>query len=318
MTTILSVIASSIIAFFIAKWQMKKNKIVHFTINSYDIGKGLSEEFPKLKLHYDQDILAENVMVFKGGFMNTGRNDIDGLKGGNDIKLIFPDECKIKDFKISTSTEDLLVTSNKECENDNILNFGISEIFKTDEYFKYTAIIETTKKIESLHSELKFHHRISNTDKIGNTYIGLQANQSRKRFYKMSTIYVIVLTLLTLFIISYQRLDFTIYKKANNQEVEIYIDPNSNLYINEGFSIPFINDTKISLDEFEKEYKIVPLTKFKWNSSNNLAFIIPVAIAILIYLLAYYVTWGRNGHILNVLKENEENENHNKKNKKKL
>lgn len=300
--TILGIIGS----YYVAKWQMKKNKIVHFTINSYDIGKGLSEEFPKLKLHYDQDILAENVMVFKGGFMNTGRNDIDGLKGENDIKLIFPDECKIKDFKISTSTEDLLVTSNKECENDNILNFGISEIFKTDEYFKYTAIIETTKKIESLHSELKFHHRISNTDKIENTYIGLQGNQSRKRFNIFMIFAVALITLLSAEMYSYQNLNFITYKKSNNQEVKIHIDPYSNLYVNEGFTIPFISGTKISKDELEKEYKISPVTQFSLSSDDSVSAIIGFFIVIPFILLSYYVGWGKNGHILNVLKENNE------------
>ena len=48
-TAIISIIAGAIISYFIAKWQMKKNKIVHFSINSYDIGKGLSDEFPEFK-----------------------------------------------------------------------------------------------------------------------------------------------------------------------------------------------------------------------------------------------------------------------------
>ena len=55
MTTILSIIVSSIIAFFIAKWQMKKNKIVHFSVNSYDIGKGLSNEFPDFQKKKKKD-----------------------------------------------------------------------------------------------------------------------------------------------------------------------------------------------------------------------------------------------------------------------
>lgn len=88
-TTIISIILSAIIAFFIAKWQMKKNKIVHFSINSYDIGKGLSNEFPEFQLHYDGENLSNNVMVLKGGFMNVGRNDIDALKGDADIKPKF-------------------------------------------------------------------------------------------------------------------------------------------------------------------------------------------------------------------------------------
>ena len=124
--TIILFIIGLIASYYIAKWQMKKNKIVHFSINSYDIGKGLSDEFPDFKLHFGNEVLADNVMVLKGGFMNVGRNDITGLKGENDIKLILPDECKVKAFTKSPSTEDLKVSVNKDNEKDNILNFGIS------------------------------------------------------------------------------------------------------------------------------------------------------------------------------------------------
>lgn len=305
-TTILSVLASSVIAFLIAKWQMKRNKIIHFSINSYDIGKGLSDEFPDFKLHFGDEVLADNVMVLKGGFMNTGRNDINSLKGENDIKLILPDVCKIKAFTLSPSTEDLVVIAHKDNGKENILNFGISEIFKTDEYFKYTAIIETAKEIKALHSELKFSHRISNTSKIRNTYIGLQRNRSKIKFFKLMTSMYVLMTLLLAVTFSYQKLGYNIYKKTNNQEVKVHIDPYSNLYINEGITIPFISGTKISSDELEKEYRIVPITEFELSSPNSLMPIICIIISVVYIIMMYYLAWGKNGHIINLLKENEE------------
>lgn len=308
-TTVISIAISAIITFFIAKWQMKKNKIVHFSINSYDIGKGLSNEFPEFQLHYGGEELADNVMVLKGGFINTGRNDINALKGDADIKLILPDECKIKAFTISSSTEDLIVSVNKDNEKENILNFGVSEIFKTDEFFKYTAIVETPKEIETLHSGLKFRHRISNTDKIKNTYIGPQKSQFVKRPYKImmisSVIIAILMMLLNIDLIFCHNIRYEIYKKTNNQEVEIRIDSNSNLYVNEGLAIPFILGTKISLDEFEKEYKIVPMTEYRLNSSENVVAFFSLVLSVCI-LSIYYIVWWKNGHIMNVLKENEE------------
>ena len=305
-TTILSIIASGFIAFLIAKWQMKKNKIIHFSINSYDIGKGLSDEFPDFKLHFGDDALADNVMVLKGGFMNSGRNDINSLKGENDIKLILPDVCKIKAFTLLPSTKDLVVIAHKDNEKENILNFGISEIFKTDEYFKYTAIIETSKEIKTLHSELKFNHRIPNTSKIRNTYIGLQRNQFRKRYFKIMRSTIVLMTLFATVTFSYQSLRYKIYKKDNNQEVKIHIDPYSNLYVNEGMVIPFISGTKISLDELKKEYRIVPITKFKFNSFDDIMLISYLIILFVYIILLYYLTLGKNSHIINVLKDNEE------------
>ena len=86
LTSIIFSLLGIIASYIFAKWQMTKNKIVHFSINSYDIGKGLSDEFPDFKLLFGEDVLVDNVMVLKGGFMNTGKNDINSFKGENDIK----------------------------------------------------------------------------------------------------------------------------------------------------------------------------------------------------------------------------------------
>lgn len=303
--TIVLFILGLIASYFIAKWQMKKNKIVHFTINSYDIGKGLSDEFPDFKVHFGDDVLADNVMVLKGGFMNVGRNDITSLKGNNDIKLILPDECKVKAFTISPSTEDLAVSVNKHNEKDNILNFGVSEIFKTDEYFKYTVIIETSEEMKSIHSVLKFSHRLSNTEKIRNTYIGLHNNRFRRKLYKLLISFMVLMMVITAVVFSYQKLRYNIYKKANHQEVKIHIDPYSNLYVNEGLAIPFISGNKISSDELEREYTIVPVTEFRWSSYDSVMGVLSLLLSLLYIILAYYMAWGRSGHIMNVLKENE-------------
>ena len=289
--------------FLLPYGKCRKKKIVHFSINSYDIGKGLSDEFPDFKLLFGDDALADNVMVLKGGFMNVGRNDITGLKGKNDIKLIFPDGCIVKAFTISPSTEDLKVTANKDNEKENILNFCISEIFKTDEYFKYTAIIETSEEMKSLHSVLKFSHRLSNTEKIRNI-LGSQSDEHRRKFIK-SYIYSMVLIMLIMAgFFSYQELSYNIYKKANNQEVKIHIDPYSNLYVHEGegLPIPFISGNKISSNELEKEYIIVPVTEFRWSGSMFLGMWV---LAIICLLFVYYTEWRGNAHIMNVLKENE-------------
>ena len=303
-TAIISIIVGAIISYFIAKWQMKKNKIVHFSINSYDIGKGLSDEFPDFKLHFGEEVLADNVMVLKGGFMNVGRNDITGLKGNNDIKLILPDECKVIAFTISPSTEDLTVTVNKHNGKDNILNFGVSEIFKTDEYFKYTAIIETSKEMKSLHSVLKFSHRLSNTEKIRNTHIESQREKYRKRYPKFFIFSILLLIVLYIVKLPYQSLRYNICKNTDNKEVKIFIDPYSNMYVDDGIPIPFTGK-RVTSKEFEKEYKIVPVTEFSWYSGETVTNIISIVFFLGYIVLVYYLIWGRNGHIMNVLKENE-------------
>lgn len=304
-TAILSVIAGAIISYFIAKWQMKRNKITHFSLNSYDIGKGLSDEFPEFKLHFAGEALANNVMVLKGGFMNTGRNDIIGLKGEKDIKLILPDGCKVKAITVDPSIEGLAVFAEKDNKNENVILFGINEIFRTDEFFKYTAIIETSEEIKELYSELEFSHRLSNTDKIKNTYVDMPKTKFKKIFSIIAISISVVISILVTVFLMYRKMTYNIYEKSTNREVRIHIDPNSNIYVNEGVFIPFVSGTKISQKELLNDYKMVPITEYRWSGADTF-FAIDIALLVFIYVfLAYYVTWGRNGHIKNVLKANE-------------
>ena len=66
--------------------------------------------------------------------------------------------------------------------------------------------------------------------------------------------------------------------------------------------IPFISGNKISSNELEKEYIIVPVTEFRWSGSMFLGMWV---LAIICLLFVYYTEWRGNAHIMNVLKENE-------------
>ena len=305
--TIILFVIGLIASYYIAKWQMRKNKIVHFSINSYDIGKGLSDEFPAFKLNYDGEDLSSDVIVLKGGFMNCGRNDIAGLNGERDIKIVFPEECKVKAVVVSPSEEELLVSANIENDKNNILNLGISGVFKSDEFFKYTAIVEASKEIKGLHDKLKFQHRIINTEKIRDTYIGLQRSKIKKRISKILMSLLVFMAFLSLITASYHRIQYKVFHKDSDKEVKLYIDPSSNLYVNEGISIPFVTGSLISSEELDNNYNIRPITEFRWNDPLMILRIIEFVIIIVYIIIFYYFAWGRNAHIINLIRENEEN-----------
>lgn len=302
LTTILSIIAGGVITYLIARWQMKKNKIIHFSLNSYKIGKGLSDEFPAFKLYYQGKTLANNVIVLEGGFINSGRNDISGLKGSSDFKLILPEGCNVKDVVINPSTKGLKVSVNK---NQNTICYGINGIFKSDEFFKYKAILETSEDTKMIFDQVKFQHRILNTEPIKNTHIGQQRKFS-KRFIIFSILAFVLpcLSLLTSFI--YQKMDFKVYNKASNAQVEVYVDPQSHLHITDNaMQFPFLSGKTITVTDFENNYGITPITNYVWNSSKTIILISLIPIILLYFSLTFYLFFGKNGHIIRVLKNND-------------
>ncbi len=308
-TAILSIIAGAIISYFIAKWQMKRNKIVHFSINSYDIGKGLSDEFPEFKLHFAGEALAKNVMVLKGGFMNTGRNDINGLKGENDIKMILPEECKLRSVKVKPSTEDLIVNTSNS--GKNVINFGINEILKPNEYFKYTAIIETSKDINKITEKTSFQHRILNTDKIKDVHIGECTKLRRDIFVRaIRVLYILVfifsLSVISLFIF-YPRMQFEILNNATHAEVQMYVGTKSQIYVTEGEGpAPFVYCKIIDKHDLEKDYTIVPKTNYGVYIPDVIIGVGFMLILLPMVISSYYNLFlSKNKHIANVIKVNE-------------
>ncbi len=179
--TIISIIATAIISIFIARWQMRKNQVVHYFINSYDIGKGLTDDFPNFQLYYGNEMLSDNVKVLKGGFVNIGKKDIGDDGKTTEINLNLPKGCIVKAVKVSPFENGLIVdcpdinkvSQNVEKQkNENKMSFVIDGVFKTKEWFNYTAIIEAPKDMNSyMYRQLKLEHRIKDT-KIKHLYLG--------------------------------------------------------------------------------------------------------------------------------------------------
>lgn len=183
---IISVLAGGLITWFFSwfffRRQNGKFRIAHFLTDAYDIGKGLTDVFPDFELTYKRETMSKIVYVLKGGFMNVGHGDIVGLEGKDDIKMILPEGCNVRDIDIIPSDEKLIVN---ETHEGNLIKFGIEKFFATDEFFNYVAIVESDKEIESWVEKgvLKFNNRILKTKKeITNCRIYLADNTKKLMF----------------------------------------------------------------------------------------------------------------------------------------
>lgn len=290
--SVLGIIAS----YFFFRWQMKKNKIVHYLINSYDIGKGLTAEFPDFNLHFGGDVLSDNVMVIKGGLINMGRNDINGLKGDGDIKLFFPQEYKVKAISLSQFSDGLNVKLSKDKMNDNSVNVGIKDLFKTKEFIKYTAIVEVPNKGEFSKDKITFQHRIPNTN-IKSTYIGPYSESlKRKADIAFRTILFILfaLFLVSIPLTSIDMMRYQVYKKSTGEQVKMYVDRESKIHVIDDAENPFFNEGYcIKPEEFNKDYKVSPIADYRWFSTNNAIYYGIFIYAIYQIVFFYYIFFGK-------------------------
>lgn len=173
---------------------LRKNKIEHFFINSYEVGKGLMNEFPKFKLSYDDKEIENNFTVLKGGFINTGK---DIKTDDIEFDMILPKSCRILDVVVKSSDDNLNVIPT--C-NENKLHYKIDKQLLNNDLFFYSAIVVSTEEIEKIGDKLSFYHRISNTKKIKDTDLELY-KPKHDIYVRLNTPLLGLLTAVILFVI---------------------------------------------------------------------------------------------------------------------
>lgn len=305
--TIILFIVGLIAAYFIAKWQMKKNKIVHYTINNYDIGKRLRNDFPEVEMHYSGDVLANNVKVLKGGFMNTGNNDIEETK----FSLVLPQGCIIKTLKVIPSKEDLIVKEIIDPDRKNTVQFVVEGVFIKDEYFEYAAIVETPDGIEDFSEKLSFQHRIKNTEKIKNTFIGEYQKEIKKKKIDIDKIGSVLMPIIfgfmmmvVLFSAVFCRpMQHKIFQKDSDKEVKVYITPKSTIIVADPNRIPNPFGESITLDDFDQHYRVELINTFKWSFGDVFLIIVISLGLIAVISLSLIVSIDKNNHIIKVLEK---------------
>lgn len=292
---IISIITTAGISYIFFRWQNKKNSIVHFTLNTYDIGSGLSKEFPEFKLTYDNSELFNSVRVLSGGFMNNGKKDIPDNPS---FELIMPEKCKVRALKIAPSDRGMTIGHN--LDEENVVRFLVNGIFKSDEYINYKMIVETPDNIGDLDDELKFNHRIVNTEKIKNIFVGSirEKNKWKRRKIWLMIGYIVVIVFLNCWASINPRMSIKVYDNSSNEKVDIHVSPNSNLY--EGNVLWGKN---IPIEEFEKNYRFSPITTF--NEYMPQVYIWGgITIIIILLFMVTLIDFSGKGHVINVLSKN--------------
>ena len=179
---------------------IRKPKIKHFEINSYEIGEGLMKEFPDLNISYGGTLIKNNFTVLKGGFISSGKD----ITGDNIwVEMTLPTGCKIIGRNIKTSDEYLKVTPTID---HNRVHFDIGTQFLHNDIFIYSLIVESTEKKDDLFDCLSFKHRLKDSPKIKNYgFVYIMSKQE----YRVCLISWVILNIFVFSLYYYYKLPFS-------------------------------------------------------------------------------------------------------------
>jgi hypothetical protein len=150
-------------------FKQKRNTELTFLKNScIPLFDAIVKNLDGIEINYQGEKIGENLILFKGTFINTGNVDIDNLIIHKPLSIKLPENCAWKEYKIIGSSNGLNIKVNKL---KNYLEFEW-ELLKEGEHFTFDSLVEynSNKLIEpedsdlvtSLLNKISFDHRITN------------------------------------------------------------------------------------------------------------------------------------------------------------
>lgn len=155
----------------ISKRNRKKMDIIFLKNSSFSLFDSIVKNLDDLEITFQGKKINENLVRFKGIFLNNGNSDIGTDIVHGPLKISLPDNYSWARYKVIDSSNGLIVNSYTK-END--LNFEW-DLFKKGEYFTFDSLIEyngglhgddNDKIVSFLLEQLKIDHRIKELGSI--------------------------------------------------------------------------------------------------------------------------------------------------------
>lgn len=165
-------------------------RITFFKELSIGLYDTIAKDLPELDLLYKKNPVAENHVLLKGAFLNTGSIDITSSIVEIPITIKLPNEYKWLAAKIVSGSDNIQAKVEFN-EQSLIIKSGL---FRSKEYIRFQALAQVPLKDdnsgeishiaigERLEEALQFDHRIASTRKIDKQDI-----ESRSRIAKLLT-----------------------------------------------------------------------------------------------------------------------------------
>ena len=268
------------------------------------------KNFNEIKVQYDNNPVDENLIYVKGCFINDGDIDIEGNKIEKPISLSLPEGLSWINCKITDKTKDFNPGFNITSKNNIDFTFGL---FRRNEYFQIEAIVEANHdktNHENIFEEIKFDHRISNTQKISVENL-LSENQMKNKKGKIKSnlistaVQLLLPTLLSIILIAFYKSADIRYKTISNGTTLIYKAQAKNNGLIELTELSSDKEIFITINEFQNKQKYIPFIPeiTIWQRLKSSWYILPLYVILVLLFVGFdYYEVRKSNKIYKILK----------------
>jgi hypothetical protein len=273
-------------------------RISFIQLNSINLIDDIVKNFDEISILHNNRNVKENIIYYKGCFINTGEIDITRSLIEKNLSLSFTNNKWLK-IKSTNSSDGL------KCEarliDEATVEFDFN-LLRKNEFFEFEALIELNSDADK-HFNPNINHRIANTEKIKRIdFVSKRQLKSAKNDFIGSIIFSAFVILMGGFAI-YQNLTseyFGFHYISANKTFSASPDDKETIILKD---IQEGTKKKISINDFQNKETYTPVIYIESKKSMSLIiFIITVVMfGIIVFPLKQYLSYKKQKKILEIL-----------------
>ncbi len=272
----LGVFSTIIFGFLSIYWVKSKRypgRLTFITEHTIGLFDSIIKNFPQIAITYNNKAIDQQLVLLKGFILNTGSIDIKDDMVEENLKLILPEKFKWLSAKIVDSTKGSKPTTTIASENELIFSLGL---FRKTEFLRFEALADIPQSSDNqvsatqlLTKELKFYHRIADTNKVEIRPINLELpnlkNDLFGRILLPAMLFIGLIFMLLAFSNEEKLGEFHFHQKVGGSILELRAKP----HIDNNVDLIDVSGKKIKtipIEEFNTNFEKVEIKKPIFNS----------------------------------------------------
>lgn len=226
---IIATILIGIVGFIFAKKKHYQGEITLLTEECISLFNDIVKNMPELQVFFMEQPVKENLVLFKGYFLNTGSKDITEQMVVNNLEITIPKGSKWINPKVVDSSDNVI--ANIKIKDDTSIIFDLG-LFRCNEFIKFECLAEmlindkNKSPSKFLEKNIEIKQRIADTGRTKQQDMPTVTQKKHPWHYCVAIAIPLVLTI----IIHFEGIPVStnyLIQDGNGKEIEITVDRNA-------------------------------------------------------------------------------------------